>query len=370
LSINSNEKGGVEMIDGPRVIALNLTNRCNLRCPHCGRRKHDGEIANEMSTPFFLDILAQAYKMGSRSVNITGGEIFCRSDIIQLIEGAVGLGYSVTLESNGTLIDKDQIKCLSAMSIPIRISISLDGFSDQVHDFVRGNGNFQKTLETLHLLKSFRVPTRVITVLNKRNIEQIPEMALKLVDEMGIGFRLLPTIMELGRGVYACNDIGVSYYDAKLFLDNFFFDFMLGRGAKKVCIGLNVALVPLDIDGHQLCPWGKDMIGINPSGVASICHVSEGNDCFTFGDLNTQSFEQIWEQSENLNRLRYMDPNSLKGVCGNCLAKSLCRGGCRVHAMSKYHDFLAPDPQCQTVYNLGMFPEYALEDSLLDCRYK
>jgi sulfatase maturation enzyme AslB (radical SAM superfamily) len=64
-----------------------------------------------------------------------------------------------------------------------------------------------------------------------------------------------------------------------------------------------------------------------------------------------------------------MNPDNLKGICGNCAARELCCGGCRVHAIAKYKDFLAPDPQCQIVYDMGLFPEYAMEDVEKICEY-
>ena len=60
----------------------------------------------------------------------------------------------------------------------------------------------------------------------------------------------------------------------------------------------------------------------------------------------------------------------MKGICGNCLARNLCRGGCRLHALMKYNgDFYAPDPECQNIYNLGKFPKYAMEDEAKNCFY-
>lgn len=39
--------------------------------------------------------------------------------------------------------------------------------------------------------------------------------------------------------------------------------------------------------------------------------------------------------------------------------------------MSKYlGDFYAPDPDCQKVYDIGMFPEYALDDVEKVCNYE
>lgn len=64
-----------------------------------------------------------------------------------------------------------------------------------------------------------------------------------------------------------------------------------------------------------------------------------------------------------------MSSDDLKGICGNCVARDLCKGGCRVHAIAKYEDFFAPDPQCQVVYNLGFFPDYAIENAEVNCEY-
>jgi len=78
-----------------------------------------------------------------------------------------------------------------------------------------------------------------------------------------------------------------------------------------------------------------------------------------------------WKYNKKLLKFVNENPDDLKGVCGNCLARSLCRGGCRLHAMSKYlGDFYAPDPDCQKVYDIGMFPEYALDDVEKVCNYE
>ena len=74
--------------------------------------------------------------------------------------------------------------------------------------------------------------------------------------------------------------------------------------------------------------------------------------------------------NKKLKKFKEFDPDKLKGICGNCLARNVCRGGCRLHSMMKYNgDFYAPDPECQNVYNLGKFPKYAMEDENKVCFY-
>jgi radical SAM protein with 4Fe4S-binding SPASM domain len=91
--------------------------------------------------------------------------------------------------------------------------------------------------------------------------------------------------------------------------------------------------------------------------------VTGGERELTAGNIRRESLKDIWEKSDFFQKIRKFDPNKLKGVCGNCLAREVCRGGCRVHAFRYYGDLYAPNPDCQDIYNAGLFPEYALEET-------
>lgn len=350
------------------VIAITFTNRCNLSCVHCGREQ-DLSHCTEKDAAFFINILKEGRTLGASQVNITGGEIFCRQDCFDLIQGAIDLGYFVSIESNGTLITQISIDRLSTYGDAIRVSISVDGMTAETHDAIRGTGTFDVTMATIQELKKAGVPTRIITVLHRQNIEQIPQMARHFVDDMGLGFRLLPNIMEYGKGVYACNTYGIEFDEAMALLEGFYFDFLREKASDNVTLEINVALAPMDINQFCLCPWGKAMVGVGPTGIVSLCHVSYHDERFIFGNLENTSLTEIWTKSGTLDAFRNLDTNTLKGVCGNCLAREICRGGCRLHAITKYGDFLAPDPYCQTVYDLGKFPDYALEEDGRDCSF-
>ncbi|OGY78369.1 MAG: hypothetical protein A3B74_01260 [Candidatus Kerfeldbacteria bacterium RIFCSPHIGHO2_02_FULL_42_14] len=363
------------MKDELKVIALNLTNRCNLECIHCGRDTDPELMRFQKGAEFFLDILKQGRALGAERVNMSGGEVFVRRDIFEVIEGAVKLGYYVSLESNGTLLNDEKIQRLARLGESIRLSLSLDGFNSEVHDPIRGRGTFEKTMEAIRRVAQYKVQARVITVVHEGNINQIPEMVRYVVDELGLGFRLLPSIMEYGRGMYACSTHGINFEVMTELLEGFYYPFLrekMAQGVKKekLTVELNTALIPPDILNHHMCPWGQYMIGIGPTGIAALCHVSSTNPLFRFGDLATETLADVWYKSEALLKYKRLNPDELHGVCGNCLAREICRGGCRLHAITKYdYDFLAPDPQCQVVYDLGKFPKYALEDEERDCSY-
>lgn len=352
------------------IIALAFTNRCNLSCAHCGYDFKSKNKKQELPTGFFLNILKEAKKLGAKSFNITGGEVFLRNDCLSLVERAVDLGYSVSIESNGTLIKTKHLDCLKSLGLKVRIAISLDGITPKIHDSIRGKNTFLKTHAILKKISQAAIPARVNTVLQINNFREIPRLARYVVEDLGLGYRLLPFILEQGRGACICKTDAVPINETENLLNNFYYPFMREKKSQNITIGLNVALVPLDIHGHLICPWGKAMIGIGPNGIASLCHVCNDNQEMIFGDLKKTPLAEIWETNLTLAKFRDINPDQILGVCGNCEANKVCRGGCRVSALSRYHgNFFAPDPQCQSYYNLGKFPSYALRNKGKDCYF-
>jgi radical SAM protein with 4Fe4S-binding SPASM domain len=352
-----------------KVLAFCFTNGCNLSCAHCGCDPKGADLKNELPAAFFADICRQGRDLGAVQANITGGEAFFRHDCFDLIEDALNLGLFTTVESNGTLLTQTEISRLASYGGQIRLSISLDGFNPAVNDKIRGQGTFLKIMETLNRVAEAGIPARVISVLHGENLGQIPDMARFVVDGLGLGFRLIPSIIEYGRGVYACQQVGASWDQITQVLEGFYYDFLREHDDDRLSVELNPALVPIEVNHkyHHVCPWGLSMIGIGPTGQAGLCHVGINDPRFTTGDLTREPLADIWEHNEVLTKFRAMTGNELLGVCGNCQARNFCRGGCRVHAINKYGGFFSPSPQCQAVYELGKFPDYALKDDTMDC---
>ena len=247
----------------------------------------------------------------------------------------------------------------------------MDGIKKETNDLTRGNGSFDRTFKTINIIRKYNIPLRIITVLSKNNYNEIPELATTIHERLGLGFRLLPNIIEYGKGIEANETEAVNYFKIQQLMDNFYYDFLRKhKEDKNLSVELNTAIIPIDIYQHSLCPWGKGMLGVGYSGNVALCHVGSDNDMFIFDNVRKNSISKIWEENKKLQKFKELNPNKLKGICGNCLARSLCRGGCRLHSMMKYNgDFYAPDPECQNVYNLGKFPNYAMEDETKDCTY-
>lgn len=328
-------------------ISIFFCSRCNLHCIHCGYGFAKDTQKYELPVASFISALKEAKELGASSVNITGGEIFVRKDCFELLDAAYSLGYNINIETNGVLLTSEDITKLKLYGNKLRVAFSIDGLNKETHERIRGKNTFDKTMSVIKTLSASDVRVRVNTVMQQFNKDQIPDIARYFVEKLGVGFRLLPSILEQEtKDSCNCIKLEVPYIDIENTLNNFMYDFMRQHKDKDISISVNVALVPFDIENYMLCPWGKNSLGISYDGTVSLCHNRSGNKIFTFGNLKEQSLKDIWLNSETANFFKNYNCNKLKGVCAKCLAKKICRGGCRVHAMAAYGDIYAPDPFC------------------------
>lgn len=110
-----------------------LTPRCNLSCKMCYIHQNgNARAAQELSAERWLDMGRQAADAGALFLLLTGGEPFLRPDLPKIYLGLTKMGLSVSINSNGTLIDDRAIEWLR-QSPPAQINISLYGVSRETY---------------------------------------------------------------------------------------------------------------------------------------------------------------------------------------------------------------------------------------------
>jgi len=163
----------------PRICLL-LTNRSNLRCKHCFRAKG---YNNDMPIDLVEKVLKEGKKMGFRHVSITGGEPFLHKEFDKIIEIITAEKYTFHIVSNGYAFDKFfplifKNKYLTCMNF------SLDGSNKEVHDRIRGEGSFDKVLESVKLCKENGILFNIVSCINKLNLFDY-EKIIDLSKELG-----------------------------------------------------------------------------------------------------------------------------------------------------------------------------------------
>lgn len=163
----------------PDWLTINLTLRCNLACVMCTTCYAAPELAREE----ILDLIDQAALWGIKVFNPLGGEPFVRADLEDILAHAARRDLYTTLTTNATLIRPDRASRIAAIPVEkLHVNISVDG-REGVHDRVRGEGSFARTLAGYRRLREADEaagnPRRVIAanvLLHRGNLPEFPAL--------------------------------------------------------------------------------------------------------------------------------------------------------------------------------------------------
>ena len=337
----------------PRLVAWEVTRSCNLNCVHCRAASELGSYPGELDTGQCIKILDQIVQAGEPIIILTGGEPLMRRDIFDLALHGTEIGLRMVMATNGTLLTREITEKIKSSGIK-RVSISLDGSTDQTHDgFRKVPGSFQSAIGGIELLKMAGIEFQINTTVTKHNLHQIPkilDIAVKLEAAAHHIFLLVPT----GRAKDMVDqEIGPQEYEKLL---HWFYKmrdqaplhlkatcaphyFRILRQEARVK-GKKVDFQTYGLDAvTRGCLAGTSFCFISYDGIVQPCGYLELN-C---GDLKENSFGSVWDGSEIFNQLRNF--SSYKGKCGRCEYMKFC-GGCRARAFEATGDFLEEEPLC------------------------
>lgn len=132
---------------------------CNLECRHCfiSCSPHNRSFGF-LSLQQVRKHLEESTKLGVKEYYFTGGEPFLNPDMTAILEETLRYGPATVL-TNGTVLKEEWLERLrqaehgSPYSLEFRISI--DGFTAEQNDPIRGEGTFARALAGLQKLLSF-----------------------------------------------------------------------------------------------------------------------------------------------------------------------------------------------------------------------
>ena len=137
------------MNNNESTLIVDYTNNCNLHCVHCYNTKIINEKKQIIDYTILLNIL-ETKKFGH--VHFIGGEPLFDVSIFKLIE-KIPHNITVSINTNGTNIDKFINEILKSNKIT-EITVSLDGFTAETNDSVRGQSTFNTVLSNVKMLKN------------------------------------------------------------------------------------------------------------------------------------------------------------------------------------------------------------------------
>ena len=169
-----------------------LTYRCNERCIHCfnpGASHVEGDKSyrkvEELDLEQIKSTIDDLKKIGVFRILLTGGEIFLRKDIFEIIKYIKKLRFSLTIFTNGTLLKYMDVDLLQKL-YPYRVELSLYSSDPIKHDKItRLKNSWQKTVDITKYMVSRNIKVQLKMIVMKETVNDTDQFR-KLCDELNV----------------------------------------------------------------------------------------------------------------------------------------------------------------------------------------
>lgn len=319
----------------PRVVHIEPTIRCNLKCTHCDHTYWD-RMCPDLTYDGFRHIIDQMPDL-NRVVMHGMGEPLLNKDIYRMVEYASKERKLKTImSSNGIPINETNARKLIANGLQV-LSISVDGATKETYEKIRVRGNFDRLIRNIKRLLDLKKEMNSETpwiyfsmVCMKDNIHEF----LKLIDlakELGVAAVQPQYLHFWGKDQEALGKVkGINIkdeiYGKQNLFDNVPKDEMAGirQMASEKAAELGVQLIRpfFEWEGgdHTVChvPWVD--IYITADGYAIPCPI-QGTDprLVNFGNLFEKSFDEIWNGDLYKDFRRGLVSDNPSPICKDCV---------------------------------------------------
>lgn len=311
----------------PITVEIDPTNVCNHRCKWCvSIEAHTGEV---LESARFEALLAELREMDVKSIVLKGGgEPTTHPRFIEVLDKARSCGLAVGLITNGSMPRHGSREKVLETCEWVRVS--LDAATPQTHREIHGTSDFTRILQNVEYLthNSTRTMVGLNFVAERRNYQEMVAFA-EMGRAIGAAYVTIRCVFDpadplpedlraaMRAEAAAARRVEAADGSFRVFLGNFT-DRYLGASAE-------------DAFPYARC-LGPNLIGIvGGDGHVYACCFLRGNKQFSFGNINEQSFGEIW----NGPRRQAVMEAVYRGECGRA-----CAGGMTANRYNTYNEIL------------------------------
>ena len=301
------------------TICWDCTQRCNLKCRHCGLGSRRDNVRRDMPLGDFLNILTRfetIYDLQRVFVGLTGGEPTLREDILECIRKIKMMGCQVGMVSNGYKL-AERIGEFRRAGLDV-LSISLDG-PKEVHNWMRQSDSaYQHAVEAISACRRFdSLPVDVITSATPKVLDHLDEL-YDLLMLLKVKSWRLTDVIPIG---WAKENPEVLFtWPQREKLLNRIAEYK-AAGDMQITQNCGFFCGPDSPGLFGRCLAGDQIMTVKPNGDIAGCM---GSGDFIAGNVYQSDILDIWTQG----MLMYRDRSWMKcGVCDGCPGFDRCMGG-------------------------------------------
>ena len=306
--------------------SIELLPLCNMNCDMCYVRLSRAEMEAQgrlRSLDEWLQVAEEMKNAGTLFLLLTGGEPLLYPEFKQLYLKLRDMGFVITINTNGTLIDEEWANFLGKHK-PRRINITLYGADDQAYqELCHYPGGFNKVMQAVKLLKERDVDVKLSSSLTRANQNDMTRI-IDLGEELGVPVRvdtyMMPAVRERNRPydeqsrLDPASAARIRIQALKQEMGKELFE----EYVRKIVFEVE-HILPEDGPGKVHCLAGNCSFTINWQGNLRPCVVMSEPSVSVF----EEGFEKAWQKvSDAVSAIR------TSSVCNACKYRPICRTCC------------------------------------------
>ena len=313
-------------------VQLSVSRSCNLNCMYCYATDRVESAFPKMVLDDYISVIDDitSFSEGTE-FTITGGEPLMNKDIFAIAQYIRSKHSAVDLLTNGTLISPSNIDDIKRSFD--KVSISLDGSTKEKHEFYRGKGTYERTINAIDLLDKNKIPCGLSMTVNRLNIHDVEDMAAKYGNRLSF-----QPLFPAGNAKKSENDLSITgreYYEA--------LQKASGVNPMGYC---ETTLSAARQKRRCKCAIGGSELSISETGDIYPCHLLHYPQ-FLIGNIHKDKISELYDTSSIISQCAGMVVDNIEG-CSSCFLKYVCGGACRARA---FHE-------CGNINTCGTFCEY------------
>lgn len=349
-----------------------LTPCCNMECRMCYVRmsRQQQEVIRPLRTAEeWLALGEEGKKRGMLYLLLTGGEPFSRPDFREILSGLHRMGFIISINSNGTLIDEEVVEWLKETP-PTRINLTLYGASNETYARLCGNPNgFTQIAKAIHLLKEAGITVKLngsLTPYNAHDLEKIIDFAKEEQLIIQVTSYMFPPLRrdssQIGKNDRFTPE-EAAYYAAKIeSLLNGEEEYLRRMQEMDLRLPDEPGEDCLNVEGEGIhCRAGKCSFWVTWDGRLLPCGMLPGENAANVFEVG---FDEAWKQAS-----AFASSVRLPAKCAGCGLKKQCKA-CAAMMLTETGSFhRVPDYRCQMAHE---YPSACrqVETELLETRNK
>jgi radical SAM protein with 4Fe4S-binding SPASM domain len=293
---------------------------------HCYRTVEDRE---ELSTAEIRRVLRELADAGVFYLTFSGGEIFLRRDLFEIIEYAKSLNFDVRLKTNALLVTEAHARRVRELGVH-QVTVSIYSADPDVHDrFTKVPGSLEKTIAGVTAMRAAGLRVRLTCPVMSINVASYHDIQA-LAERLGTTCNFDPMITAKNDGDTSPTLLRIGRADLRRVLS----DPSL-RPPPSPCTPLPSAGPRDDLDTYP-CSAGHSFCYISPYGDVMPCVAMP----IVCGNVRETPFAAIWSGAPRMLDVRRIRIRDLH-TCRSCEVSSLCTR-CPGQAFVEHGDIRGP----------------------------